>query len=437
MSLWQGRRHLRMTGRHIEWHAYRQKYIPIAIGGKLADTRPRCRIWLGTFAGWISTVSCCLHPIVEPRATPLAEIAAGVAAPVKVPSLSIPPAVKLVELHDPPIHESPLRFDIIPDRLPNLRACRKLHPELEDHYHSAPNAFEGLRSVGRYVGNLWPHTFYWPWPREIFTDPGDRLLTGIKQGQVAGMCGGFAHAMEEALWALGIPARRTQVWHHSSLEAYDHHHDKWICLEIDNHVGHAGCWLAPDDTPYCIGELIDLLERDRHEPGMAYRMIRFQPLGTAFPSGEDNGPPPFSWLRFCYVLMAYARCRDDGGTTPGLEYHYATPAVRLDPANPQDANAAQKQVDDWRDLYWSCDRLQVRTTWIKARQVLDVTATPFQAQFFNGCEMRVDGGKPRCIGTTCEWALHPGENRLELVALNKLGRRGHPWRCTLLLPGGK
>ena len=422
---------LRETGRTIPWHAYRQKYIPIAIGGRLADTRPSCRTWIGTFSGWIREVSCYRSPIAAPRATPRIVFPDGSPATIQPAALCLPAGVTLVELHDPPIHDSPLRSASIPDRLSNLRNCRKLHPEFERLYHAAPNAYEGLRRVGRHVGDLWPHTFYWPWPREIFTETGDRLFTSIKAGRTAGMCGGFAHAMEEALWALGVPARRTQVWHHSSLEAYDHHHDKWICLEIDNHVGHAGCWLAPDGTPYCIGELIEILERDRLEPGTARELIRFQPLGTAFPSGEDNGPPPFSWLRFCYVLMGYARPRTPGDKTPESWVHYAAPAVRLAMPNPHAPPESQRQVEDWRDLYWSCDRLQVRMTWIKARRAMRVAMTPFQAQFFDGCEMRVDGGKPRRIGTTCEWALHPGENRLELAAVNKLGRRGHPWRVVL------
>jgi hypothetical protein len=431
MSLHERNTLLRMTGRNITWHAYRQKYIPIAIGGKLADTRPGHRNWIGIFSGWISEAACFRHPLTYPGVAPQVESPRMAPVPARATPLPLPSGVTLVELHDPPVHDSALRFNSIPDRLANLKQCRKAHPELAEHYHAAPNAFEGLLRVARTVGNLWPHTEYWPWPREIFTERGDRLLTRIKAGQTAGMCGGFAHTMEEALWALGVPARRTQVWHHSSLEAYDHHHDKWICLETDNHVGHAGCWIAPDDTPYCIGELIDILEQDRHEPGTAYQQVRFLPLGNACPSGADNGPHPFSWLRACYVMMGYAHRHADGVKSPAQWFYHSTPAVRLDPPHPDPQANRERQVDDWRDLYWSCDRLQVRTTWIKSRHSVKVTAKPFQAQFFNGCVARLDGRKPRCIGTDYEWVLHPGENRLELAAINKLGAIGHPWRAVL------
>lgn len=435
LSLYDHTTLLRMTGRTIQWHAYRQTYIPISIGGKLADTRPVDRHWINTFCGWILQVNCFNRPIAVPGAPPDLEIQERGQTPTKTTALPLPDGVTVVELHDPPISDSPLRFDLIPDRLANLKQCGTLHPELAERYHSAPNAFEGLLEVGRFIGNLWPHTEYWPWPREIFTERGDVLLSHIKAGQTAGMCGGFAHVMEEALWALGVPARRAQVWHHSSLEAYDHSHDKWICLEADNHVGHAGCWLAPDGTPYCIGELIDILERDRHEPGIAYELIRFQPLGIACPSGIDNGPSPFWWLRSCYVMMAYSRRRDYGDTTPAQAYAYATPAVRIDPQDLGLPPGWRIQPRNWRDLYWSCDRLQVRTRWLKSHHALQLTLEPFQAQFFAGCEARVDGGKPRRIGKDFIWQLHPGENRIELATLNKLGGRGHPWRCTLAIPG--
>lgn len=426
---------LRMTGRNIQWHAYRQTYIPIAIGGKLADTRPGHRHWINTFCGWILQVSCFKCPIAFPGATPAPESPAYGQTPTGTTTLPLPPGVSLAELHDPPINDSPLRFDLIPDRLANLKKCSAIHPELAARYHSAPNAFEGLLEVGRFIGNLWPHTFYWPWPREIFTERGDVLLAHIKAGQTAGMCGGFAHVMEEALWALGVPARRTQVWHHSSLEAYDHFHDKWICLEADNHVGHAGCWLAPDGTPYCIGELIDILERDRYEPGIAYKLIRFQSLGIACPSGIDNGPSPFWWLRSCYVMMTYSRRRDYGDKVPAQTYTYASPAVRIDPQDLGLPPERRTQPINWRELYWSCDRLKVRTRWNKTHNALELAVEPFQTQFFAGCEVRVDNGKSRCIGKDFKWQLHPGENRIELSTLNKLGERGHPWRCTLSIPG--
>lgn len=432
LALCEGKTPLRMTGRNLPWRAYRQRYIPIAIGGKLESTHPRQRNWIGTFSGWIRELSCFGRPLAFPGVEPLAESPETDRDHDRPTRLRLPPGVTLVELHDPPLHDSALRADSIPDRLANLRQCRKLHPELAELYHSAANSFDGLLRVGRYVGDLWPHTDYWPWPREIFTARGDRLLTRIKEGRVAGLCGGFAHTLEEVLWALGVPARRTQVWRHSSLEAYDHHHDKWICLEIDNHMGHAGCWLSPDGIPYCVGELIGILERDRHEPGTARRLVRHLPLGAACPSGADNATHPFSWLRFCYVLMGYSRPRNGLDSTPEQWFNHATPAVRLDPQNPHAPAETQTQVDNWKDLYWSCDRLQVSLAGLKkSRPALKVTATPFQAQFFNGCEARVDGGKPRRIGAAYEWTLHAGENSLELAAVNKLGTRGHPWRAVL------
>jgi hypothetical protein len=159
--------------------------------------------------------------------------------------------------------------------------------------------------------------------------------------------------------------------------------------------------------------------------------VRHLPLGAVCPSGADNATHPFSWLRFCYVLMGYSRPRKPGDDAPEQWFYHAAPAVRLARQNPHAPAESQRQANNWRDLYWSCDRLQVTLARTQTRHAMQVTAKPFQTQFFSGCEARVDGGKPRRIGTDFEWVLHAGENCLELAALNKLGARGHPWRAVL------
>lgn len=378
--------------RRITWRAYRQRYIPVEIGGNATELRPNRTRWQNSFTGWIQTVTLHTRP---PRL----------------------PSERLI-LRDPVITDSPLRFDCIPDRLANYRRCRKLHPELEDLYFGAPTAFEGLKNVARYVSNLWPHTSYWPWPRQIFTDRGDRLLTDIKAGNCGGMCGGYAHTMEECLWALGVPARRVQVYHHSALEAYDHTHDKWILLETDNAHGYAGVWINRAGIPCCIGELIDLYEQERLQPGITVEHV---PLGAECPGGVINNRFPEWWLRYCYILMGWYH--------GDRSFWYAPKWYRLTPPVPYEPAKLQQYVADWRQLYWPCDRVLVERQ--DRRGVVQLKLQAFQAQFFRDFEICVDGQTTHQRADRFEWRLHPGENRIAIRTRNRLGARGHPWQTVI------
>jgi hypothetical protein len=418
--------------RNAAWLPYRQKRVPIEIGGAINELRPGRTKWVEAFRGWIRVVECHARPLETPALDPAeARRIAPLAPPPPTRALAVPRGLSTVDYHDAPIVESPLRFDAIPDRPSNLRACQRAHPELARLYHGARNAFDGLLAVGRHVSNLWPHTSYWPWPRAIFEERGDRLLAGIKRGEVCGMCGGYAHVMEEALWALGVPARRTQVFGHSSFEAYDHAHDKWICLEVDNAVGHAGCWLDARGIPYSIGELIDLLERDRVEPGAFRRSARHLPLGSQCPAGKIHGSDPESWARACYLYMGWFKRRDYGAKAPPeSRWHYprAYRPSRLDPYSPP---AGQRLVPDPRLLYWSCDRVRVRLDWRDAPRTVRLHLQPFQAQFFESFEIHVDGRRFALRRPSFAWHLHGGLNRIRVSTRNLLGAVGHPWRLAL------
>lgn len=416
---------LNRTACNTTWHAYGQSAIPLSIGGRLESLWPGARRWQNLFTGCIAGVSLDSEPAVAPG-VPRLSVGAGETAPGAVPA-----SCTVLELHAPALQDSPLRFDSIPDREDNLRQCQVLHPELAAAYQGAGNAFEGLMNVGRWVANLWPHTEYWPWPREIFEERGDRLLANIKAGRTMGMCGGYAHTLEEALWALGVPARRVQVGNHSSLEAYDHEHDKWMCLEADTLMGIAGCWTDPDGLPYGIGELIELVEADRREPGTLARRLRHVDLGAPNPVGAEQARSPLAVARECYVLMGIAKRKDYGDPTPPRWYYHAAPAMRVATPNTWAAPETQTLVDDWRDLYWSCDRLAVDARWRPDGSALTLGIQPVQAQFFAGCEARIDEAPPVRAGTEFVWTLHAGINRLSLAATNRLGARGHAWKMTV------
>ncbi len=419
--------------RNVAWHAYLQRSVPLEIGGAINELRPHRIRWTEVFHGWIRRVECRSAPVERPSVSPREQreiLTLRATPPQRAPAM--PRSLTLVDFHDPPIVESPIRFDSIPDRPANFRACQRAHPELARLYHGARNAFEGVLAIGRHIANLWPHTSYWPWPRAIFEERGDRLLAGIKRGEVCGMCGGYAHTMEEALWALGVPARRTQVINHSSLEVYDHFHDKWICLEVDNAGGHAGCWLDSRGRPFSIGELIVLLERDRGEPGIFRREARHLSLGVPCPGGSIHYAQPESWARHCYLFMGWFQRRDYGvKEAPKSWWYYPRWYLpsRLDPHSPP---AGQRRVSDPRHLYWSCNRVRVRMDWRRAPAEIRLQLEPFQTQFFDSFEIRVNGQRVTHRGAHFLWRLNVGLNACSISARSQLGAIGHPWRALII-----
>jgi len=419
---------VRQVACNLSWQPYRSRWMPIAIGGQLASTEPGKRDWHNTFHGWVTRFTCYTIARWAPG-LPRISVSAGETG--KHGSAVIPPAsgITVLEVHNPPIQDSPIRFDLIPDRLGNFRRCRRMHPELEELYFGAPTAFAGLVNVTRYVAGLWAHCDYWPWPREIFTGRGDTLLTHIKRGETAGMCGGYAHTMEEILWALGVPARRTQVYGHSSFEAYDHTHDKWVCLEADP-AGQPGYWESLEGVPLSIGEMVAINEEDLREPGTLQRRVRHVLLGVQLPGGAARRMNPEYMFRHCYTHIGFYK----GDYLPERQRHsfwYIPAGRRLSHAEPWSPLRMQHLLDDWRPLYWSCDRVRVAAAWQRRGEILALRFSPFQAQFLAGYAVRVDDGPERHVGARFDWHLHPGVNRISVATRNRLGATGHPWRAVV------
>ncbi len=127
-----GERLIGRVDRNVSWQPYRQQCIPVAIGGTVDEIRPGRARWRNTFTGWVQEVAAFSLPQEAPCAIE-AHLGNG---------------LTLLELHDPPVIESALRFDFIPDRLRNYRQCLRRHPELPELYFGAPNPFEGLFACG-------------------------------------------------------------------------------------------------------------------------------------------------------------------------------------------------------------------------------------------------------------------------------------------------
>ena len=352
-----------------------------------------------------------------------------------------------IRWHDPALIDSRYRYRALPDRESELHQAKGMIPELYDRYHQAKSPLEGLLSVGAMVSEMWPHTEYWPWPRAIFSDPGQVLFPKLKLGQIAGMCGGYAHVMEEALWSLGIPARRVQVANHSSFEAYDFGHDKWICLETDNGTGYAGVWLDDQEVPLSLGECIDLLEWDHALPGTLERRCQHRPLQAACPTQRINNPDPYQWFRFCYHHMGYYRRNDHlPATVAPSSYWYATPSRRIWPMEPYTRSDSQHLVEDWRQLYWSTQRVKFSQApqWSlssdQSQISLQMKLEAFETCFADHLRISQDHQTSKLTlpedpqaGVDWQWRLHPGLNELEIAVVNSLGAIGHPLRASVFL----
>lgn len=430
LRLLSGRKVLAVSARNAVWKPYGTGCTPIELGGTLETCAPGKRSFKPGFSGRILAFDCFSQPLSAPG---IPRISRRVE---RVPGrASIPPAtgITILELHDPPVVESRLRYDTIPDRLANYRAFNRRHPEFARAFHAAPDAFEGLRAIGKMVSELWPHTGYCPdKPRKIFFERGDTLLADIKAGKTAGMCGGYAHVMEEVCWALGIPARRTQVRDHSSFEVYDHHHDKWICMETDP-AQDTGVWLNPEGVPMSIGECIAVNERDALEPGFFARHVRFLSNGAQVADLGQYGGRMELWFRSCYHLMFYVR-RDDyhwPKSRPQPICGYVSPSLRQFERQFTWNASRTDWVRDWRELYWSCDRVRVTPRWREKGKIIRLDFSAVQCQFPAGFEVMVDGGGWHAQRSPFFWRLHDGVNLVLVRTRNKQGVAGRPWRCAI------
>lgn len=420
--------------RRCAWQAFRQQYVPFSIGG--TATEPRFRHWTPTFTGWVKSVRVWGEPVDVPGPV---QVAPG-GAPIRPPFKPVR-GVKVLELDDPPIRPDPLGLVMLPRRsLSDLRKTREVC-ELDRLLSHCKTEREVFAMLTWHLGALWPHCNYWPWPpreqRWIFWKRGHEILPEIRAGRAGGMCGGYAHMMEEVFWALGFDARRIQVTGHSSFEAHSNELDRWIVCDASFN---RQCHLLSDAQGRFLGaaDIIRRHEAAEHDPEALRDVRQFvcreENLveSTVTPTNPMYGAAPVHAYDHLGTVMdmthAYGRSRSICRSTRMAWYF--RPCERAWGRHPSMMNGKYEPVlvDNLDELTPSRNRVRVSMSWDKPGDRLAVAAEPAGVTFFETLLAARDGGAEERTKGAFGWKLHPGVNTLTVRTLNRLGAKGYPYR---------
>src|SRR5205814_1266506 len=110
-------------------------------------------------------------------------------------------------------------------------------------------------------------------------------------------------------------------------------------------------------------------------PGTLARRLRHHPLGSQNPSGPVHGEAIEDWYR-CYILMGWYKRKDYGQPEPPESYWYMPSWYRYEPPEPYTPAQNQHLLEDWRPMYWSCDRVRVQADWKDSGNAIRLQLTP-------------------------------------------------------------
>lgn len=424
--------------RRLTWRAFGQRYVPFSVGGMA--TAPRFRQWTPTFAGSVAALTLWDVPLDTPGPVQVDAVGAAIRPPFEPV-----PEVKVLALDDPPIRPDPLGLTMLPQRsIADLRRTREV-AELERILGKCKSEREIFAMLTWTVGTLWPHCNYWPWPageqRWIFWKRGHELLPDIRAGRTGGMCGGYAHVMEELFWSLGFDARRIQVRGHSSFEAHSNELDRWIICDASYNEQ---CHMLADGQGQFLGaaDIIRRHEALEHDP-QAFRdvrqmLCREENLLESAPSAAANpmyGPGPVGAYDHLGVVIDKTQelgQRQSACRTARMAWYFRA-CERAWARHPSMGTGDSEpiMVKNLADLTPSRNRVRASLRWETPGKTLAVSAEPVGVTFFDTCLAACDGGAENPVEGTFAWPLHPGVNELTVRTRNQLGVRGYPFQIRL------
>jgi hypothetical protein len=412
------------------WKAFRQTYTPFSLGG-LAEGH-RLRRWKGAFTGWIRSLAIWQAPLTVPG------IALAIVKERQSPAVPAAPGIVVLAVDDPPIRPDPLGLVHLPHRRTDLLKTRR-ECGLDALLAPCRTELERFTALTSWVAALWPHGPYWPYPKNeqrwLFWKRGHELYPLLRRGEAGGMCGGYAHFMEELFWSLGIDARRVQVKAHSIFEAYLNEQDRWIVCDAS--FGDQS-FLADDGA----GRFLNAADLALRLEGAAVRNrsrnVRFRLCRdeNLVPSGPLPLHPLFAGgIRFDHVGIGLDKDAELGlrksrpGKTPFAWYF--KPGAAKNQADMGSLGPDHQILTRPDALYPSRNRAVVKLTWASRGTRLRVQAEPFGVTFFEGFLLATDGEPEVKASLPFLWNLHPGVNTLTVRTRNSLGARGYPTRLTL------
>lgn len=401
------------------WRPYRTKWCPFSIGGYLHGRR--LVRWDSSFAGWVRSVKLWDYPILPLARSP------AIAKSQEPTPLDAVPGLRLLALDDPPIYESGLAHATIPDRLDDLARTRE-EGALDEAVRTCRTEFEQFVALTEFVTNLYPHSWYWPSPEDsahlIIWKPGYEIIRATRNGEMGGMCGSYAHVMEEVFWAMGFEGRRIQVDGHSTFEAWSNQHNKWVELESDSTcAGHAEYL---DGTPLNAWDAIRVHREAETDTG-AYGRIRNVPHRS---QGTHNDAVHGRKLYLAPRTLVVIPIGDyQNGFQRAGAYGWHVP----DQCFGEESFMYKPNgwVDDPQDLYWSCNRARVSLAWQEAGERVRVSAEAVRVSHFEALEASIDEAPHSDMGGDFGWRLHPGVNSLSVRVRNRFGVTGYPYRIQI------
>lgn len=420
----------------LTWRAFRQSFAPFSIGG--VGQGHRFKQWAGAFDGWIRSVKVWDTPMETPGPTEL------IVNEEKVPPpFDSMPGIALLELDSPTIKPDPLGLIQLPDRpLKDLHKTREV-AGLDDVLVYCKNELEVFTRLTSWMANLWPHCSYWPFPRNqsrfIFWQRGHEMIPEIKAGRMGGMCGGYAHVMEEVFWSLGFDARRIQVSGHSSFEAYSNQLDKWIICDASYN---RDCYFLSDPAGTLLGcgDLIRRHEALEHDPNalneVAVLNCHDENLvpGSVVQLPDSEGGPGRLYDHIGLSVdktSEFGRNESTTGTAKFAWYFRDADLAKFDEDNMGCGGGGNVRVDNLEDLYPSRNRVAPTFSWQQPGKVLDLKLEHVGVTFFDTFLLQVGDAPEEPVTDRYSWHLRPGINRLAVRTRNKLGAKGYPFMVTL------
>jgi hypothetical protein len=313
--------------------------------------------------------------------------------------------------------------------------------ELRERYQLAAVVAEGRTQLEQqlamlaWVHNRWAHD---GWTHASKPD-GLTVLREAAEGKRFA-CVEYSRALAHALIAVGFPARAVGLSRegvsygmgkgHVVTEVWNDELGKWILLDGQNNV----VWRHGDgDVPLDAEEVRGLYRR---------RSARKLHMNVGPSSWRQEPPQPREWLRYFYHLRyAYENTLFDasqGGaaTRPGhvvLVGKDERPELLF-----QGGRVRQSQSGDRDSIYPAlnlthCD-IETTSPGRAPTNILSVRLT-HSCPWFAHFRVEIEGVRREHTEDHLAWALAPGENTLEVRAVNQAGTLGRPSRVVVVYWG--
>ncbi len=354
----------------------------------------------------------------DPLSTPRLRAVRVTAAPERPADWTA--GLRIVDLRNDEIVRSAIPFEVERFDHPRLKELRDRH-RLDDLTRGAKSELEVMSRLAAWTAGRWTEGHlresYPPW------DATEILKPRADGKPVGGFCLQYNLVFLQACESFGLVGRVVSLGPgdggrirggHEAVEIWSNEHRKWIYID-----GNAA-WYVVDEAS---GAPLSLLElRERQLEGEAARPVKAVVLAPSryVWKGLANWPP-FAELRLVprsdFLAKPSPLPLNQGMRGWFWTGHYAWTDARA-PASLLYGNRVTRR-GDWE---WSVNGVRM---FLEAEAPGEVRVQlDREVPGLDAVAVRFDGAEKRTVGLRFAWRLHPGENRLEVRAVNTAGREG-------------